>query len=63
VLLQVDVTANDAADQALLKRYNLLGPPATLFFDSNGHEQRALRLIGYEDANDFNARLRKVSHD
>jgi thiol:disulfide interchange protein DsbD len=63
VLLRADVTANDAADQALLKHYNLLGPPATLFFDSNGHEQRALRLIGYEDANDFNARLRKVSHD
>lgn len=62
-LLRADVTANDAADQALLKRYDLLGPPATLFFDSDGREQRALRLIGYEDADNFNARLRKVSHD
>ncbi|HET9836473.1 MAG TPA: protein-disulfide reductase DsbD [Rhodanobacteraceae bacterium] len=63
VLLRADVTANDAVDQALLKRYGLLGPPATLFFGTDGHEQRALRLIGYEDAGNFNARLRKVSHD
>lgn len=63
VLLRADVTANDANDQALLKRYDLLGPPATLFFGTDGHEQRGLRLIGYEDANAFNARLRKVSHD
>ena len=63
VLLRADVTANDAADQALLKRYGLLGPPATLFFGSDGHEQRALRLIGYEDAQAFRTRLDKVSHD
>lgn len=63
VLLRADVTANDADDQALLKRYDLLGPPATLFFGTDGREQRALRLIGYEDADAFDARLRKVSHD
>jgi thiol:disulfide interchange protein DsbD len=63
VLLRADVTANNGDDQALLKRYDLLGPPATLFFGTDGHEQRALRLIGYEDADAFNARLRKVSHD
>ena len=62
VLLRADVTANDADDQALLKRYDLLGPPATLFF-SDGREQRAQRLIGYEDAEAFRARLDKVSHD
>ena len=32
ILLQADVTENSAADQALLKRFNLIGPPATLFF-------------------------------
>jgi len=62
VLLRADVTANDADAQALLKRYDLLGPPATLFF-SDGREQRAQRLIGYEDAEAFRARLDKVSHD
>lgn len=61
VLLRADVTANDAADQALLKRYGLFGPPATLFFGHDGHEQRALRLIGYEDAGRFLARLHKAA--
>jgi thiol:disulfide interchange protein DsbD len=56
VLLKADVTANDDADQALLKRFGLFGPPATIFFTA-GHEQRALRLIGYEKADAFLARI------
>ncbi|HXS74191.1 MAG TPA: protein-disulfide reductase DsbD [Rhodanobacteraceae bacterium] len=60
VLLRADVTANDANDQALLKHYGLFGPPATLLFGKDGSEQRALRLIGYEDAGNFNARLDKL---
>jgi thiol:disulfide interchange protein DsbD len=59
VLLKADVTANDAADQALLKRFGLFGPPATIFF-ANGGERRALRLIGFEKSSDFLARIAKV---
>lgn len=36
VLLQADVTANTADDQALLKRFGLFGPPGTVFFDVRG---------------------------
>lgn len=60
VLLQADVTANNADDQALLKQYGLFGPPATLFFNAAGQEQRALRLVGFEDATKFVARLDAV---
>jgi thiol:disulfide interchange protein DsbD len=35
-LLQADVTANSEADQALLARFKLFGPPGILFFDRNG---------------------------
>ena len=59
VLLKADVTANDDADQALLKRFGLFGPPATIFF-SDGAEHRALRLIGFEKAGDFIARAGKA---
>lgn len=59
VLLKADVTANDDTDQALLKRFGLFGPPATIFF-SSGKEQRGLRLIGFEDAADFLARIGKA---
>ncbi|HET8898740.1 MAG TPA: thioredoxin family protein, partial [Rhodanobacteraceae bacterium] len=60
VLLKADVTANDAADQALLKHFGLFGPPATIFFGHDGQEQRALRLIGFEKADAFLSRIGKV---
>jgi len=56
VLLKADVTANDETDQALLKRFSLFGPPATIFF-KGGSELRALRLIGFEKTDDFVARI------
>ncbi|MFC4820887.1 protein-disulfide reductase DsbD [Dokdonella ginsengisoli] len=59
VLLKADVTANDEADQAMLKRFGLFGPPATIFF-AGGEERRALRLIGFENADAFVARIGKL---
>ncbi len=59
-LLKVDVTANDEGQRALLARYALYGPPATLFFDASGREQRGLRLIGYAASADFLARLARL---
>lgn len=53
VLLKADVTANDSADRELLKKYELFGPPAMLFFDSDGRELRSQRLVGFIDADDF----------
>ncbi len=43
VLLQTDVTANDAADQALMRRLNVIGPPSILFFGADGVERRRAR--------------------
>jgi thiol:disulfide interchange protein DsbD len=60
VLLRADVTANDAADQALLKHFGLFGPPATIFYGPDGKERRALRLIGFEKVDAFVARVDKA---
>jgi len=60
VLLKADVTANDDTDQALLKRFALFGPPATIFF-ANGAERRPLRLIGFEKSDAFIARVGKLA--
>ncbi|MBI2802382.1 MAG: protein-disulfide reductase DsbD [Gammaproteobacteria bacterium] len=57
VRLRADVTAVDTEDQALLKRFELLGPPAVLVFDSTGRELRAQRLVGYADPIEFGALL------
>ena len=53
VLLQADVTANDAEDKALLQRFQIFGPPATLFFDATGKELANFRVTGYQDAPQF----------
>ena len=50
-LLRADVTANNADDQALLKRFGLFGPPGIIFFDKGGKE--VLRVVGYESADKF----------
>ena len=36
LLLKADVTANNAHDRELLKRFDLFGPPGTIFFDAKG---------------------------
>jgi thiol:disulfide interchange protein DsbD len=60
VLLQVDVTANDADDKAMLKRFGLFGPPGIILFDRNGREIADSRVIGYQDARKFAASLAKL---
>ncbi len=64
VLLQADVTANNARDKALLKHFGLFGPPATIFYDARtGRELTGLRLVGYEPAGKFLQRLRQARLD
>jgi thiol:disulfide interchange protein DsbD len=60
-LLKADVTANDAVDQALMKRLGIIGPPATLFYGV-GRERRELRLFGFEQPTAFAARARRAAH-
>jgi thioredoxin:protein disulfide reductase len=53
VLLQADVTANNAQDKALMKQFGLFGPPGILFFDGKGQEKVAARVIGYQNPQAF----------
>ncbi|EJM7592014.1 protein-disulfide reductase DsbD [Citrobacter freundii] len=58
VLLQADVTANNAQDVALLKHLQVLGLPTILFFDAEGKEHPEARVTGFMDAATFSAHLR-----
>ncbi|MBB3295387.1 thiol:disulfide interchange protein DsbD [Mitsuaria sp. BK045] len=53
LLLKADVTANNAEDRELLKRFKLFGPPGTIFFDPKGAELAGARVIGFQDADRF----------
>lgn len=58
-LLKADVTANDDIDKALMKRFGIIGPPAILFFENN-QEYKAQRVVGFKNAEDFNATIQKA---
>ena len=60
LMLQVDVTANTAEHQALLKRFRLFGPPGIIFFDKAGKEIMGLRVIGFQAAEKFAGVLDEV---
>lgn len=60
LLLQVDVTANNADDKAMLKRFGLFGPPGIIFFDREGREIPGKRVIGYQNADKFLGSLRSL---
>jgi thiol:disulfide interchange protein DsbD len=60
VLLQADVTLNDAEDQALLKKFSLFGPPSILFFDTQGNELRQYRLVGFLEPAKFEQQVRSA---
>ncbi len=61
VLLQADVTANNAQDQALLQHLQVLGLPTIVFFNAQGHEQPAQRVTGFMDAPAFATHLRNLA--
>lgn len=60
LLVQADVTANNADDRALLKRFRLFGPPGIMFFEPGGKELPDARVVGFQDAKRFTQSLDKV---
>jgi thiol:disulfide interchange protein DsbD len=60
LLLQVDVTANDGDDRAMLKRFGLFGPPGIILFGRDGREIADSRVIGYQDTAKFLGSLGKL---
>lgn len=59
-LLQVDVTANNEQDRALLQRFKLFGPPGIMFFDADGQYLPQYRVIGFQNAERFKGVLDAV---
>ncbi|MGB5333672.1 MAG: protein-disulfide reductase DsbD [Woeseiaceae bacterium] len=60
IWLQADVTANDEADQALLERFGVFGPPTIIFFGTDGLQRHGYEVVGYMKAPDFAEHLRQA---
>jgi thiol:disulfide interchange protein DsbD len=56
-LVQIDVTANNDDDRALMKRFNLFGPPGIIMFSVQGREVPQSRVIGFLGPEPFYQRL------
>lgn len=59
-VVRPDVTRNDATDQALLKRWGVMGPPTLILVGPDGKERRDLRVVGEIDARAFLDHLDKA---
>jgi len=61
VLLQADVTDNDEQDRALLKEFDIYGPPAILFFGTDGKERLSYRVVGFVEADEFATHVKDLT--
>lgn len=59
-LIQADVTKNSEDDKELLSRFDLIGPPAILFFGPDRNERGQWRVIGYKNTDEFLNHLSKI---
>jgi thioredoxin:protein disulfide reductase len=57
-MVRADVTAVDNASRALMKRFEIVGPPTILLFGTQGDMDPAIRIVGAIDAD---ALLEKLS--
>jgi len=60
VLLQADVTKNDAEDKELLQRFGVFGPPTIIFFGTDGQQRHGFEVVGYMKAKAFEEHVSKA---
>ena len=54
IMLKVDLTTADSPlNKSLREKYNIRGVPTLIFLDSNGEEQKDLRVVGFRERDDF----------
>jgi len=53
MLIKVDVTANDDASRELNQRYDVIGPPSLVFYNTQGLERSDAMIVGVVSADEF----------
>jgi thiol:disulfide interchange protein DsbD len=62
LVLKADVTDQNENDKALMKKFKIIGPPATLFFTIDGQLINQSSFFGFKDPDEFVAHLQAVIH-
>lgn len=62
-LLKVDASRFDDNYRKIFRHYNLVGPPAVLFFGADKREDHARRIIGAMSPDDFSRHVQLTSPD
>jgi thiol:disulfide interchange protein DsbD len=60
ILVKADVTKTTDETKALLKQFQIVGPPAILFFNKDGEELRPFRQVGFMPAETFAGHVSKA---
>jgi thiol:disulfide interchange protein DsbD len=61
LVLKADVTAQDEIDKELMKKFKIVGPPATLFFGRDGQLIGQSSFFGFKNENEFVAHLQAIA--
>ena len=57
VVLQADVTKNDAQDKVLLERFGVFGPPTIIFFGTDGKQLEGYEVVGFMPSDRFSSHV------
>jgi thiol:disulfide interchange protein DsbD len=60
VMLRVDLTRHHPSQEELLKKYGVKGVPTMIFLNSEGIEEKRLRIEAFVDKTDFLARMKEL---
>jgi len=60
LVLKADVTDQDDIDKELMKKFKIVGPPATLFFDQNNQLIKQSSFFGFKGPVEFVEHLQKI---
>jgi thiol:disulfide interchange protein DsbD len=60
ILLKVDVTDFNENDKKIMNRFNIFGPPAIVFFNSNSEELTKKQIFGFMNAENFLEHIKDI---
>ncbi len=59
-LLRVDITKDTATDSVMLEHFDVIGPPTIIFFNAQGQELTAERIVGEVSAKEFLSTVQEI---